>query len=205
MSCLNNVAANLIINMFDVISVFYTFCVAFVTLVRYNIWFSLLLIILTVPGTILDFVLLKKARELRQKSAPDIRKFSYYRWMLSDPWPAKDVRMYDLTEPIKERYNSEKKKYRDANERFDRKELYSSLLSEILIRGGVAAFIAFVVLQALAGLCTIGNAALYVGFAFSLSASLQRIKQVLFLEFADTRELIETVLSVRKHSMRGRK
>ncbi|NLZ36956.1 MAG: ABC transporter ATP-binding protein [Clostridiales bacterium] len=174
MSCLNNVASNLIINMFDVISVFYTFCVAFVTLVRYNIWFSLLLIILTVPGTIMDFVLLKKARELRQKSAPDIRKFSYYRWMLADPWPAKDVRMYDLTEPIKERY--------------------SSLLSEILIRGGVAAFIAFVVLQALAGLCTIGNAALYVGFAFSLSASLQRIKQVLFLEFADTRELTETVL-----------
>ena len=44
----------------------------------------------------------------REKTAPDVRKFHYYRWMLTDAWPAKDVRMYDLTDAIKSRYSKVK-------------------------------------------------------------------------------------------------
>ncbi len=56
--------------------------------------------------------LAKKAEDLPRKTVPDVRHFCYYRWMLTDALSAKDVRMYDLTEPIKARYDTEKDKYR---------------------------------------------------------------------------------------------
>ncbi len=53
------------------ITLLYTFCVAFATLVTFNIWFSLLFLVLTVPGIILNSVFDRKSENLRRKTAPD--------------------------------------------------------------------------------------------------------------------------------------
>lgn len=140
---------------------FYTFAVAFAVLVRFHIWFSLLFLILAVPGMILHEVFDKKAEDLRRKTAPDVRKFSYYRWMLSDAWPAKDVRMYDLTEPIKARYDEEKSTYIAANKRLDRNKMLTHILAETLNSAGKLSFVVFVVLSAIEGKITVGDVALY--------------------------------------------
>ena len=103
-----NTAVYLTYRIIRIITLLYSFVVAFATLVRFDIAFSLMFLLLTVPGIILDFVFSNKAEELRLRTAPDVRRFCYYRWMLTYPWPAKYVRMYDLTESIKERYDTEK-------------------------------------------------------------------------------------------------
>ena len=110
-----NTAIYTTFRMVRIVSLLYTFVIAFATLVNFNVFFSLLFLLLTVPGIILNEVFDRKAEKLRREKAPDVRKFCYYRWMLTDAWPAKDVRMYDLTESIKGRYNEEKKSV------FDRK------------------------------------------------------------------------------------
>ena len=75
--------------------------------------FSVLFLLLSVPGIISQVIMERRIDVFRRKSAPDSRKFSYYRWVLTDAWPAKDVRMYDLTNAIKKgtmkRTNIEKK------------------------------------------------------------------------------------------------
>ena len=179
------------------ISSIYSFFVAFVALLLFNIPFSLLFIALIVPGIIIDVVFERKSEDFRRKTAPDVRKFCYYRWMLTDAWPAKDVRMYDLTEPIKKRYDVEKDTYRKANKFLDLKKLRSSLFAETIKRSGEIIFIVFIILQAINGKITIGDIALYTGFistafdffqgtvqnlAFSYTVYTDRMKRVFEFE-----------------------
>lgn len=172
------------------VTLLYTFCVAFGTLITFNMWFSLLFLVLTIPGIILNVVFGRKAEDLRRKTAPDVRRFCYYRWMLTDAWPAKDVRMYDLTEPVKERYDSEKDEYRKANKRLDKKKLGASLFAEIIMRSGEIAFTVFVVLRALAGEVTIGNVALYIGFAVSALTSFQSLTSTIVIGYTRTTQMM---------------
>lgn len=188
-----NTAVYLTDKMVHILSMLYTFCVAFGTLITFDVWFSLLFLILTVPGTVLDMVFSQKSMELRQRTAPDIRRFCYYRWMLTDAWPAKDVRMYDLTNPIKARYDSEKKEYTKANKRLDIKELLASLLAELIMRSGEIAFTVFVVLKALSGEISIGDMALYIGFAVSAASSFGTMTSVFLVEYTETTEMMEQV------------
>jgi len=92
----------LIFRLTDIISFLYTFVVAFTTLAVFSLGFSLMFLAFTIPSIIFNEYYARKSEELREKTAPDVRKFHYYRWMLTDAWPAKDVRMYDLTDAIKD-------------------------------------------------------------------------------------------------------
>ena len=178
---------------FQIISIFsllYTFCVAFITLVIYNTWFSCLFIALTIPGIITNVIFSRKSENLRRKSAPDIRKFSYYRWMLTDVWPAKDVRMYDLTKPIENRYDTEKDVYRQANKTLDKKKLQASLLTEVIARRGEIIVTFFVILQAIEGRLTVGNIVLYIGFALSVYHSFSEMTLIFVNGYVFTTEMM---------------
>ena len=165
--------------MVSIASYLYAFCVAFMTLALYNAWFSCLFIALTIPGIVTDVFFSKRSEDLRRRSAPDLRKFCYYRWMLTDAWPAKDVRMYDLTEPIKGRYDTEKDAYRQANKTLDIKKLWASLLAEAIARSGEIIFTVLVILQAMEGRLTVGDVVLYIGFALSVHHSFSEMALIL--------------------------
>ena len=186
-----NTAVYTTYRMVRIISLLYTFVVAFVTLVEFNIWFSLLFLILTIPGIILNEMYDRKAEKLRREKAPDVRKFSYYRWMLTDAWPAKDVRMYDLTDSIKVRYNEEKVQYLTANKKLDKKKVRSLLLAEIIRRSGEVAFTVFVVYQAINGQISIGDVALYIGFALAASNSFNSIVFTLVMGYTRATEILD--------------
>lgn len=146
-----------------IFSALYTFIIAYSTLVIFNFWVSLLFILLSIPGIIVDCVYERKCIALKRKMAPDVRKFNYYRWMLTDAWPAKDVRMYDLADSINERYEEEKNIYRHTNKIFDKKKLNASLITEIIKCSGEILFIFWVILKAILGEITIGDVTLCVG------------------------------------------
>lgn len=86
--------------------------------------------------------------------------------------------MYDLTEPLKERYKTEKGKLIEANKQHDKKKLFGSLVSELFTRSGEIVFTVYVIQQALDANITIGNIALYTGFAISASASFQTMSTI---------------------------
>ncbi len=165
------VAVNVTYRLIHIISSIYTFIVAVVSLIAFNVWFSLAFIALTVPGVIINNIYDKKADEFQRKSAPDVRKFHYYRWMLTDAWPAKDVRMYDLTEPIQGRYDEEKKNYRTANKHLDWKRFCAVTLIGLITQISDIAFIIFVIAKAVVNEITVGDVTLYIGMATSATTA----------------------------------
>ncbi len=168
-------SVQLIFRFTDMISHIYTFAVAFATLAVFSLGFSLVFLAFTIPSVIFNEYYVLKSEELREKTAPDVRKFHYYRWMLTDAWPAKDVRMYDLTDPIKKRYEEEKNDYVKANKALDKKRLLGSLFIESFRRSGEIVFIAYVIFKAVNGSIGIGDVALYIGFANNVSGSFWQI------------------------------
>jgi ABC-type multidrug transport system fused ATPase/permease subunit len=158
-----------------VLSSIYSFVAAMVILVSFNLYVSILFIVFTLPGIILDAVFEQKAEIFRHKYAPDVRKFSYYRWMLTDPVTARDVRMYNLASPIKQRYNEEKNKYRRENIKFEIKKTQWKLVTEFIKRAGEVLFIAFVIIQYLNINITIGELTLYTGLVLTASNDVYNI------------------------------
>lgn len=155
----------------DMISQVYTFAVAFCILAIFSPGFSLMFLMFTISGIICNEYYVRKADELIAKLAPDGRKFCYYRWMLTDAWPAKDVRMYDLTDSIRKRYQEEKSDYSKAHKKLGKKALFGRLFIELFRRSGEIVFIAYVVFSALDGRIGIGDAALYIGVADTVANS----------------------------------
>ena len=170
---------NLASRIIYIVSMIYKFCVALIPLASFNVLFVFIFLSLTIPGIILDSIFNKKAEALRLKIAPDVRKFFYYRWMLTDSWPAKDVRTYDLAGPIKGRYDAEKNAYREANEALDKKKTVSSLFSEIIIRCGEFAFIIYVIFEAMKGNLSLGNVSFYIGLSLTVTSSFKSVISVI--------------------------
>lgn len=108
---------------FTIIKEIYAFVISIVVLLQLNVWFVILYLLLTIPGIILNYVFDRKAEKFRQEYSADRRKMLYYRWMLVDATPAKDIRMYNLTDDIKQRYNDEYSKYYTQKKQLDKKLL----------------------------------------------------------------------------------
>lgn len=186
-------AVHLADNIVRIVTYLYTFIITFTTLARFNLPFSIMFLILTLAPIIARNINAKKSEELRRKQAPDMRKFCYYRWILTDPWPAKDVRMYDLTEPIKARYNEVKNEYLTANKRLDKKRLNSMLLSELIQRSGEILFTIFVVWKAVRAEIGIGDITLYIGFALSASSTFSCALDVVIFGYTRTSRMMGRV------------
>lgn len=157
------------------VTFFFTFVAAFSRLASFHCGFSLMFLTLTIPGLLSQLYCRKKADVLRRNQAPDVRRFSYYRWMLTDARPAKEVRTYDLTEPLMKRYDEEKCAYLTANKKMDKKRMFISLLTEFVMRSGEIVFSFFVVIKALTGYISVGDVALYISFAVATTMAFQRM------------------------------
>lgn len=169
---------------------FYRFIVAFIILIEFNILFSLLFLILTIPGVVFRELFERKMEEFRIKSSPDIRKLRYYRWMLVDSWPAKDIRMYDLTESIKKRYSEEKNIYISSRKKLEKRKVCYFILSELVFRLGEILFIAFVVYMCCEKLITIGDVTYYIGMATTVSLAFKSLSYNIVTSFnRTTREM----------------
>ncbi len=193
-----NTAVYLAYRIIQIISLLYSFIVAFTTLVTFNVLFSIIFLVLTVPGIIINVIFDGKADDVRRKTAPDVRKFCYYRWMLTDVWPAKDIRMYDLTESIKERYDAEKEEYCCINKNLDKKKMVWAIIMEIIRRSGEIAFIVYVVYVALLDKITVGEVTLYTSFALSASNAFQTIVDIFVMGYVRTTEIMERVFDFNK-------
>lgn len=154
--------------MLNLLSQIYTFIIAFVAIMVFNWYLGLLLLILTVPFCILNITFNKRTETFRIEHAPDVRKFSYYKWMLTDRITAKDVRMYDLSKPILDRYNVEKKAYLKANKELDLWKLIRGVPVTLLKYSGEIIFLLFLIFQTINNNLSIGELVLYSGLSLSL-------------------------------------
>lgn len=167
--------ANMAYDCWEGVAVFINFAVPFAALARYNMWLTLFVLLLVIPTNIANIVFNRKADNLRRANASAVRKTDYYRWMLSDGEAAKDIRMYNLSEPIKKRYEDEKNRYLKSGRKLDIRRMAVLVSSELVKYGAEAVFYLYVVLMAYRGDITIGELTLYFGYIALVSGSFHRL------------------------------
>ncbi|MCM1156860.1 MAG: ABC transporter ATP-binding protein/permease [Roseburia sp.] len=167
--------ANMAYDCWEGVAVFINFIIPFAALVRYNLWLTLFVLLLIIPTNIAGIVFNKKADVLRWSNAAAVRKTRYYRWMLSDGEAAKDIRMYNLSEPIKKRYEDEKSKYLKRGRKLDVHRMVVLVFSELVKYGAEAVFYIYSVLLAYRGDITIGELTLYFGYIALVSSSFHKL------------------------------
>ena len=174
-STTDNIAVKFSLDFVKIVSVIYSFVVSYIVLAGYSLFLATLHIVITIPSIILSAYFNDKMAWLRYRMAPDARKFSYYRWMLTDASPAKDVRMYDLTLALKDRYQKEKSVYIEKNKEIDKRKCITLLSTELIRRLGEIVFIGFVVYDGISGTISIGDVALYVSLAIGAAESFKNV------------------------------
>lgn len=167
--------ANMAYDCWEGVAVFVNFAVPFTALFLYNRWLTLLAVLLIIPTITANIVFDKKTDALRRSNAAAVRKTNYYGWMLSDGAAAKDIRMYHLSEPIKARYEEEKKKYLERNRQLDIKRMAVLLCSEFVKYGGEALVCIYSVMLAYRGDITVGELTRYIGYIALVSTSFHRL------------------------------
>ena len=167
--------ANMAYDCWDGVAVFINFAVPFAALALYNMWLTLFLLLLILPTNIANIVFNRKADNLRRSNASAVRKTNYYGWMLSDGEAAKDIRMYNLSEPIKKRYEDEKNRYLKSGRKLDIRRMAVLVFSELVKYGAEAVFYLYSVLMAYRGDITVGELTLYFGYIALVSGSFHRL------------------------------
>jgi len=181
------------------VAVFINFVVPFAALIVYNKWLTLFVLLLIIPTNIVNIVFNKKADALRRSNAAAVRKTRYYRWMLSDGEAAKDIRMYNLSEPIKKRYEEEKTKYLKRGKKLDIQRMAVLAFSELVKYGGEAVFYIYSIILAYRGDITIGELTLYFGYIALVSGSFHRLTGYVGNLKVNTSEQLERVFAFLAH------
>lgn len=170
-----NIVCNFLFKFENVFNHGYIFVVAIAGLVRYKPLFAMIFLLFSIPGAIFKNYSDVLIYSWNLKKAPDVRKHSYYRWMLTDPWPAKDIRMYDLTDNITERYKQEKAEYLNQKKKLSGKGLGLGILSSVIACVGIAICLYMLVIEAYHGAISIGEAGWLSGLAFKAMESFTQI------------------------------
>lgn len=167
--------ANMAYECWEGAAVLIHFALPFAVLARYNAGLILLVLLLIIPTMIADVVFSKKADLLRRSNASAVRKTNYYGWMLSDAAAAKDIRMYNLSDPVRKRYEEEKNKYLKRSKKLDIHRMAVLIGTELVKYGGEAVFYIYSVILACRGRITIGELTLYFGYIALVSGSFHKL------------------------------
>ncbi len=178
-----------------VINQLYVFIVSIVVLMKYNLLLTLLFLVFTIPGAIFRNYSDVLIYSWNLKSAPDVRKFSYYRWMLTDPWPSKDVRMYNLTNDIKKRYKQEKGEYLYKKKKLSKKGLNLGYISTIIAQFGILLYTLYIIVDAYEGEITIGEIGFYSGLAITTLSAFGEIISMMINFFSLSLKRFESCFS----------
>lgn len=180
----------LIYRISDVVTLGYAFVVALISFSSYSFVFAGIFIVIALPGIIMEVSFGKKIDTLFFRTRPDVRRFCYYRWLLTDRWPAKDVRIYDLSDSFKKRYDEEKEDYRKANARLDFSELKSKGITETIMRVGELSFLIYAVKSCVKGIITVGTVTYVVGLSVTLIKSLRDLLSIVVATSANANRLM---------------
>ena len=156
---------NFFISLVHILSLVVSILITSINLFLFNYIYALIFALTSIPGVIFTHLSQNKYERYRKEKSPDVRKFSYYRWMLTDPWPSKDIRMYNLTNDIKDKYSMEYVKYTRDKKIIDNYKLKTSFISAFMLFLSFAFFTFFVIRSYIDKVITLGQISLYIGYA----------------------------------------
>lgn len=118
-----------------------------------------------IPGAIISYRHKTKVDQWSIDNIPETRKKNYYKALLTSPFAAKDLRLYNLADYFKDKYNSLCDKIRSERARLFVKGSVASFLASLLTYSGIVVMIILSVRSVLHGAMAIGTLATYIGLA----------------------------------------
>ena len=159
----------------DFISAVFTFICAAVTLFRYNVPLSLLVIAMYIPRMVLSVYRSKAFEEQRLAGWAKLKHAHYYSEILTSNRFAKDVRTYNLTDPLRENFEKYTKEYKKERQKYKYKYLLIGGAFDIAEQLGFIAFTAYLIFMAYTGSISVGEITLYAGFMASMTSSFSSV------------------------------
>lgn len=118
-----------------------------------------------IPGAIVSYKHKRKVDEWSISNIPETRKKDYYKSLLTRSYAAKDLRLYNLADHFKKKYNELWVKIRNERSKLFVRGSVASFLASLLTYGGIVVIIVLSVRSILLGGMAIGTFALYIGLA----------------------------------------
>ena len=153
----------------------YNFVLCIIEFSNFYWVYTILYLATAIPGIVLNNILFNKIDNLRYDSAPDIRKHSYYKWMLTSRECSKDIRMYSLTNEIKKKYFDMRKVYLQKNRKLEFTGVIFSFLTTLLENIGFILIFYFIISETIKKNISIGECSMYIGLSLSLFASFKTV------------------------------
>ena len=171
----NKIDGNGIYAIFDLfvelLSDIYSFALAAAVLINFNLLWAGIFLILILPGCIANYRETAVFDKFDYENIAQKRYHSYYRSILTQQSTAKDVRMYNLTDPLKEKYfklhNKYLKERRMWNLTFLKLDFFYNLFPII----GMCVFLIALIAAKMNGSITVGELVMYSGIALTYVSS----------------------------------
>ncbi len=131
----------------------------------YNFVLGMIYMATYIPGAIISYKYKVKVDQWSIDNIPETRKKNYYKTLLISDFAAKDLRLYNLADYFKAKYNELWNKIRAQREKLFVKGSINMFLASILTYCGIVFIILLSIQSVLSGKMLIGTLALYVGLA----------------------------------------
>lgn len=142
-----------------------TFVSGMIVFLSYNPLLGFMYMATYIPGAIISYKHKAKVDQWSIDNIPETRKKNYYKTLLTSPFAAKDLRLYNLADDFKGKYNSLWSKIRNERAKLFVKGSVASFLASLLTYSGIIAMIILSVSSVLYGTMAIGTLAMYIGLA----------------------------------------
>lgn len=148
------------------------FLTSIVIFLSYSPLFGILYLVTYIPGVIISYRVGKKSEKMHDRWTPFNRQKEYYKGMLIGAKSAKDIRLYNLTSYLKEKYIKVWNNIRDENNSLFMEGTKQSIISSLISTTGLIAVVILSVRNLMNGSMTaIGTFSLYIGYAKTCSST----------------------------------
>ncbi len=152
-----------------------TFISGLVMFLSYDWLVGILFMATYIPGAIISYKHKTKVDQWSIDNIPETRKKNYYKSLLTGSYSAKDLRLYNLADYFKKKYNELWDKIRNERSKLFVKGSIASFLASLLTYGGIVVIIILSVRSVLFGNMAIGTLAFYIGLAQTSGENFGRI------------------------------
>ena len=157
--------------LFDVFMEFvcdiYAFIVAARILISFNIIYAVVFLVLIIPSCVSSHRETAVFDKFNFKNMAQNRFHSYYRQILTGQGTAKDVRLYNLTDPLKKRYFDLHNKYLHERKRLKLSFMKVKSFYKILQLLGMCSFLLALINAKFSNTITVGDLVMYSGIALT--------------------------------------
>ena len=131
----------------------------------YNPILGIIYIFTYLPGAIVSYKQKRKMQEYSIQFVPENRKKNYYRSILTEAHYAKDLRLYNLADYMKEKFNFIWNLLRQQRKKIFKQGTKAMLLSSIVSVTGFVMILIWAIYSVINGYMTIGTLTLFIGLS----------------------------------------